>query len=316
MNMKKEEYHYSFCIVKNRSKTNHLMDNLVKKVIKKTGATSLDWNTTYAGDLIYIKQKKDKPLVPGIINAVLAEGFAVFMSQGSGVDFPQYSTYSKRLFDMRLLKDLSYMECMGEQYYFKSKGLSLKAEDWDYPEDVRAILEAIVALRKTKINLRRDLQADRNRLTDPIFKEEFKQLQIQRNKSFMKYVAPTAAWIENFKVIQAKIATKWPNDDDPVKDSTRPLSIDLTVLEPPLKKQKTPPMSPIPSEEEEEEDPDDFFPPAAKLCVICMERPPTTMVLPCRHCVACKTCSELLKSDPINSKICVTCRQDITFILD
>ena len=50
-------------------------------------------------------------------------------------------------------------------------------------------------------------------------------------------------------------------------------------------------------------------------CMICMDNPADTMVLPCEHCVVCKECSEQLK-DTHDAKICVRCRREITDILD
>lgn len=51
-------------------------------------------------------------------------------------------------------------------------------------------------------------------------------------------------------------------------------------------------------------------------CVICLDQAPSTLVLPCLHCVVCSKCSQELSNDPNNSKKCVYCRQDILQVLD
>lgn len=51
------------------------------------------------------------------------------------------------------------------------------------------------------------------------------------------------------------------------------------------------------------------------VCMICLDREPNTMVLPCEHCVVCKECSIQLRNT--NDKhICVRCRRPITHILE
>lgn len=60
-------------------------------------------------------------------------------------------------------------------------------------------------------------------------------------------------------------------------------------------------------EEEEKEDP---------VCVMCLDRTPNTLVLPCEHCVVCKQCSTALRTDPVNAKLCVYCRQNIEHVLE
>lgn len=49
-------------------------------------------------------------------------------------------------------------------------------------------------------------------------------------------------------------------------------------------------------------------------CVVCMERPPSTSVLPCLHHVACGRCSRELEHTP-HARICIICRQPITEVL-
>jgi len=53
----------------------------------------------------------------------------------------------------------------------------------------------------------------------------------------------------------------------------------------------------------------------AQECMVCMERPADTLVLPCLHKVACKQCSNDLTRDPNNSTLCIVCRQKIQLIL-
>ncbi len=50
------------------------------------------------------------------------------------------------------------------------------------------------------------------------------------------------------------------------------------------------------------------------ICVVCLEKPADTLVLPCQHQVCCKACSDKLKTTP-NAHICVVCRQPITDVL-
>jgi hypothetical protein len=50
------------------------------------------------------------------------------------------------------------------------------------------------------------------------------------------------------------------------------------------------------------------------LCIICMENPPETLVLPCGDCTVCKTCSEGLKNTS-DHHTCVKCRRPIIDIL-
>lgn len=50
-------------------------------------------------------------------------------------------------------------------------------------------------------------------------------------------------------------------------------------------------------------------------CMICMDNVADTMVLPCEHCVVCKTCSIRLRSTN-DAEICVKCRRPITHVLD
>ena len=52
-----------------------------------------------------------------------------------------------------------------------------------------------------------------------------------------------------------------------------------------------------------------------EFCMVCLEVEPDTMVLPCEHRVACKSCSIKLRETP-NAKICIKCRQPIQYILE
>jgi hypothetical protein len=67
-----------------------------------------------------------------------------------------------------------------------------------------------------------------------------------------------------------------------------------------------PPLAPAPS-----------APPASPIvaatttCTVCLDRVADTIVIPCGHCVVCHTCSDDLKSDPVNARLCVVCRQRI-----
>jgi hypothetical protein len=49
-------------------------------------------------------------------------------------------------------------------------------------------------------------------------------------------------------------------------------------------------------------------------CIVCMEKPADTLVLPCNHQVACRACSDRLKSTP-NAHKCILCRQSITSVV-
>ncbi len=51
-------------------------------------------------------------------------------------------------------------------------------------------------------------------------------------------------------------------------------------------------------------------------CIVCMDKKADTLVEPCGHMVACKGCSDILKRDPINAKLCVMRRQPIRFITE
>lgn len=50
-------------------------------------------------------------------------------------------------------------------------------------------------------------------------------------------------------------------------------------------------------------------------CMICFDKPPDTMVLPCEHCVVCRDCSVKLKNTN-DHHTCLRCRRSITHILD
>lgn len=52
-----------------------------------------------------------------------------------------------------------------------------------------------------------------------------------------------------------------------------------------------------------------------ELCLVCYENKPDTMVLPCRHVVACKKCSEGLR-DSLNARKCIKCRAHIENIIE
>lgn len=64
---------------------------------------------------------------------------------------------------------------------------------------------------------------------------------------------------------------------------------------------------PVPKRKRREED--DVF-----TCMICLDRPANTLVLPCMHSVVCNQCSEELKNTPDHSR-CVRCRQQIEEVL-
>jgi len=53
------------------------------------------------------------------------------------------------------------------------------------------------------------------------------------------------------------------------------------------------------------------FPP---ICVVCLESPVDTLVLPCMHSVVCKTCSEKLANTP-DAHVCVRCRKPLTEVM-
>ena len=50
-------------------------------------------------------------------------------------------------------------------------------------------------------------------------------------------------------------------------------------------------------------------------CMICLDKPSDTMVLPCEHTVVCKECSIKLR-ETHDAKICVRCRREITHVLE
>ena len=54
----------------------------------------------------------------------------------------------------------------------------------------------------------------------------------------------------------------------------------------------------------------------ALLCVVCLNKKANTFCIPCEHCVVCLECSIALRSDEINKRICVYCRQPIEHILE
>jgi hypothetical protein len=51
------------------------------------------------------------------------------------------------------------------------------------------------------------------------------------------------------------------------------------------------------------------------LCIICMENPPDTMVLPCRHVTVCRRCSALLPNTA-DRYTCCRCRNSIYKVVD
>lgn len=51
------------------------------------------------------------------------------------------------------------------------------------------------------------------------------------------------------------------------------------------------------------------------VCMICFERPPDIMVLPCEDVAVCKQCSDGLKNTA-DKNTCVRCRRPITHVLD
>lgn len=74
----------------------------------------------------------------------------------------------------------------------------------------------------------------------------------------------------------------------------------LLTIETPL-----PPLTIVITDSEEEDN----------TCMICLDHPPDTMVLPCEHVVVCHDCSVRLQHTN-DAKICVQCRRPITAILD
>lgn len=47
------------------------------------------------------------------------------------------------------------------------------------------------------------------------------------------------------------------------------------------------------------------------MCMVCLDKEPNTMVMPCEHCVVCKECSLELENTN-NAWFCIKCRQPIT----
>jgi C3HC4-type zinc finger (RING finger) protein len=65
-------------------------------------------------------------------------------------------------------------------------------------------------------------------------------------------------------------------------------------------------------EQEQEQDVVPKFDPPSE-CMVCMSRPPSTIVHPCGHCVVCEECSsDMNKENSIHKSICILCRQPIT----
>ncbi len=89
-----------------------------------------------------------------------------------------------------------------------------------------------------------------------------------------------------------------------------------TILHPPppstMQEDKSQPMVPSLMVEDK---PHPMPPSPVEECVICMEEAPSTMVLPCNHCVVCRKCSEKLQATS-DAKTCIYCRQPITHVLD
>lgn len=50
-------------------------------------------------------------------------------------------------------------------------------------------------------------------------------------------------------------------------------------------------------------------------CIVCQDSEADTTVVPCCHTVACKACSDKLKTTT-NAKTCILCRQAITHVLE
>ena len=66
-----------------------------------------------------------------------------------------------------------------------------------------------------------------------------------------------------------------------------------------------------PVRDENDNDGEDDASNAADLCMICMDAPADTLVVPCMHSVVCRSCSSSLK-DTRDSNTCVRCRRAIT----
>lgn len=49
-------------------------------------------------------------------------------------------------------------------------------------------------------------------------------------------------------------------------------------------------------------------------CVVCLERDPDTVAMPCAHRVVCEQCSRGLKRDHNNRAVCVFCRQPLEYV--
>ena len=52
-----------------------------------------------------------------------------------------------------------------------------------------------------------------------------------------------------------------------------------------------------------------------EVCMICMDRKPSTMVLPCMHSVVCGECSRKLQNNTRDAHMCIQCRTLITDVL-
>jgi len=83
--------------------------------------------------------------------------------------------------------------------------------------------------------------------------------------------------------------------------------------------QKKPKIDIAPEEEQPVEEDDDENAPDVDndedVCMVCLDREPNTMVLPCEHCVVCKECSIGLRNTN-DKKTCVRCRRPITHVLE
>lgn len=52
-----------------------------------------------------------------------------------------------------------------------------------------------------------------------------------------------------------------------------------------------------------------------RVCLVCLDRAPNTLVLPCMHCVVCSTCSRELEHTN-DSKTCIKCRRSIQTVCE
>ena len=124
---------------------------------------------------------------------------------------------------------------------------------------------------------------------------------------------------ERGKAFARRVQAKFPDADCDVPLYLPPSSIDDPTIDFPLAQPQTEAVQPTlipcvalplscPAPEIEKS------PSTQETCMICLDLPADTMVLPCLDVVVCRACSQGLRQTPDN-KICVKCRRPITKVV-